>query len=158
MIHANGMGRSPRYEDRGTRSEERQGSAALKAIEHSLQIGQTGTTHIKEGIADTCISCRFGIVEIVTGCRTSIQKRHEVRGTRTEATKQKTSNLVPRSSVLKATALRLPVTCAIKTRARPLNPTPSRSSSTGLPGGPPRLPTGRRACGPGSHPCTGAPG
>jgi len=36
----------------------------------------------KEGIAGTDISFRFGIVEIVTGCRTSVQKRWQVTGIR----------------------------------------------------------------------------
>ena len=58
----------------GFRLQERSGfysddPTIAECLEQSCRAGR-----YKEGIAGTDISFRFGIVEIVTGCRTSVQK------------------------------------------------------------------------------------
>ena len=57
----------------GTRLQERRGFCPVKTMEGSGRIEADRNDPYKEGIAGTDISFRFGIVEIVTGCRTSVQ-------------------------------------------------------------------------------------
>ena len=72
----------------GPRHEERGKTGSCRVEGHGVDWTDRAEQNdrYKEGIAGTDILFRFGIVEIVTGCRTSVQKRHEAE-TRTEATK-----------------------------------------------------------------------
>jgi len=66
----------------GFRLQERSGFCSCDPMIEGCQGQSYRVDRCKEGIAGTDISFRFGIVEIVTGCRTSVQKRWQVTGIR----------------------------------------------------------------------------